>query len=172
MQAPRNRLIRTLRHLWFDAGDARRLIGPDGLARLQQRIVDSERLHSGEIRICVEGGLPMSYLRRGASARERAVMVFGKLRVWDTEHNNGVLIYLLVAEHRIEIVADRGLNARVPASHWAGVTTRMAEAFRAGRFTEGLESAVEAVHAELVRHFSVPEHAVNANELPDVVVLL
>ncbi|MGE5865250.1 MAG: TPM domain-containing protein [Rhizobacter sp.] len=172
MQAPRNRFTRALRHLWFDAGDARRLIGHDGLQRLQQRIVDSERLHSGEIRICVEGGLPMSYLRRGASARERAVMLFGKLRVWDTEHNNGVLIYLLVAEHRIEIVADRGLSARVPASHWAQVASRMAEAFRAGRFTEGLETAVDAVHAELVQHFGVPEHAVNANELPDVVVLL
>ena len=73
----------------------------------------SERRHSGEIRVCVEAGLPLSYLWRDATARERAVTMFGKLRVWDTEHNNGVLIYLLLAEHAIEIVADRGLNRHV-----------------------------------------------------------
>lgn len=172
MQAPRNRLMRALRHFWFDAADARRLLGRDGLQRLQARIVESERSHSGEIRVCVEGGLPMSYVRRGASARERAVMLFGKLRVWDTAQNNGVLIYLLVAEHRIEIVADRGLSERVPASHWQAVASGMAEAFRAGRFADGLEAAVAAVHAELVQHFAVSDHAVNANELPDTVVLL
>ena len=80
----------------------------------------SERRHSGEIRVCVEAGLPLSYLWRGATARERAVTMFGKLRVWDTEHNNGVLIYLLLAEHRIEIVADRGLNRHVERRAVAG----------------------------------------------------
>ena len=83
---------------------------PTAVERLRERVAASERRHSGEIRICVEAGLPLSYLWRGLSARDRAITMFGKLRVWDTEHNNGVLIYLLLAEHAIEIVADRGLE--------------------------------------------------------------
>ena len=113
-----NRLLRILKHRWFDERDAQRALGRDGLKRLQARVAASERRHSGEIRICVEAGLPLSYLWRSASARERAVAMFGKLRVWDTEHNNGVLIYLLLADHAIELVADRGLNHHVSAGQW------------------------------------------------------
>jgi uncharacterized membrane protein len=87
-----NRWLRLFRHRLLDEGDARRALGPDALTRLAQRVAASERGHSGEIRICVEASLPLSYLWRGATARERAVRMFGKLRVWDTEHNNGVLI--------------------------------------------------------------------------------
>ncbi|HEY6356078.1 MAG TPA: TPM domain-containing protein, partial [Burkholderiaceae bacterium] len=103
-----NRLLRILKHRVRDDTDTRRAIGPDVVRRLQQRVQSSERQHSGEIRVCVEAGLPLSYLWRGLGARDRAVTMFGKLRVWDTAHNNGVLIYLLLAEHAIEIVADRG----------------------------------------------------------------
>ena len=108
---PLQRLTRLLRHRWAD-GRLRRVLTPEVLQRLGQRVAASERRHTGQIRICAEGGLPLSYLWRGASARERAITQFGKLRVWDTEHNNGVLIYLLLAEHAIEIVADRGLAQR------------------------------------------------------------
>ena len=107
-----NRLWRILKHRWLDDRDALRALGADALERLARRVEASERRHTGEIRVCVEAGLPFSYLWRGATARERAVQMFGKLRVWDTEHNNGVLIYLLLAEHRIEIIADRGLARR------------------------------------------------------------
>src|SRR5439155_17490452 len=98
-----------------------RLLGIGALQRAQQRVAASETGHSGEIRVCVEAGLPWSYLRRHATPRERAVAMFGKLRVWDTEHNNGVLIYLLLAEHAIEIVADRGLSRHVAAAQWRTV---------------------------------------------------
>jgi uncharacterized membrane protein len=101
------RLPRLLRHRWLDETDTRRALGPEALSRIEQRIAQSEARHGGEIRVCVEAGLPLSYLWRDASARERAVSMFGKLRVWDTEVNSGVLIYLLLAEHAIEIVADR-----------------------------------------------------------------
>eukprot|EP01034_Spumella_vulgaris_P014511 gene14511-18528_t len=101
---------RFLKHRWLDEADTRRAIPRDLLERLRQRVAASEKRHSGEIRIYVEAGLPTSYLLRNATARERAVAMFGKLRVWDTEHNNGVLVYLLLAEHAIEIVADRGLG--------------------------------------------------------------
>ena len=101
-------LTRILKHRWRDETDSARALGPDGMQRLQARVAAAESRHSGEIRISVEAGLPLSYLWRNASVRERAVTMFGKLRVWDTEHNNGVLIYLLLAEHAIEIVAEIG----------------------------------------------------------------
>ena len=110
--------LRLLKHRRLDEADAKRLLGDGALQRIEARVAASESRHSGEIRVCVEAGLPLSYVRRAAPVRERAVMMFGKLRVWDTEHNNGVLIYLLLAEHAIEIVADRGVNTRVGAAQW------------------------------------------------------
>jgi len=162
-----NRLLRILKHRARDDTDTRRAINPDVVRRLQQRVQASERQHSGEIRVCVEAGLPLSYLWRGLSARDRAVTMFGKLRVWDTAHNNGVLIYLLLAEHAIEIVADRGLNAHVSAAQWAAIVATMREAFRARRHEQGLNAAIDAVDALLRQHFALaPGHA-NPNELPD-----
>jgi uncharacterized membrane protein len=162
-----NRIARLLKHRSLDETDARRALGDAALERLRARVAASERGHSGEIRICVEAGLPLSYLWRGASARERAVAMFGKLRVWDTEHNNGVLIYLLLAEHRIEIVADRGIDRRAGAAHWHGLVERMSQAFREGRYEAGLEQAVDAVDELLRSHFPLAAGAANPNELPD-----
>ena len=162
-----NVLLRLLKHRWFDETDARRALGRDGLARLEARVAASERRHSGELRLCVEAGLPWSYLWRGASARERAIAMFGKLRVWDTEHNNGVLIYLLLAEHRIEIVADRGLNRFVGTQRWQAITATMRNAFRVGGFESGLNDAIDAVDALLAQHFPLQPGQANPNELPD-----
>ena len=117
--------------------------------------------------ITVEAGLPVSYLRRHATARERAIAMFGKVGVWDTERNNGVLIYLLLAERSIEIVADRGLNRHVPAAEWAEIAETMKSAFQAGDFEGGLLRAVDAVDALLVRHFAADAGAADVNELPD-----
>ena len=162
-----NKWQRILKHRWYDESDARRMLGSAGLAALQARVAASEARHSGEIRICIEAGLPLSYLWRGAPPRERALAMFGKLRVWDTEANNGVLIYLLLAEHAIEIVADRGLARRVDAAQWQAIMTGMTEAFRAGRFESGLEQAVAAVDGLLQRHFPLGPGEVNPNELGD-----
>ena len=141
------------------------------LARLVQRVAASEGRHSGEIRICVEASLPSSYVWRDATARERAVAMFGKLRVWDTEHNNGVLVYLLLAERAIEIVADRGLDARVPPAYWATMVARMGSALREGRFEDGLNQTLGEVSALLVQHFPLQPGQANPNELPDEPVL-
>jgi uncharacterized membrane protein len=162
-----NRWLRILRHRWTDETDAARALGPEALQRLEQRVAMSERHHSGEIRLCVEAGLPLSYLWRGATARQRAVTLFGKLRVWDTEANNGVLIYLLLAEHAIEVVADRGLARAVPPETWQQLVAGMRESFRAGRFEDGLAEAVDRVDALLVAHFPLAEGQANPNELPD-----
>ena len=150
-----NRWTRILKHRWFDETDAARALDAAALKRLEARITASEHKHSGEIRICVEAGLPLSYLLRRAHARERAVMMFSKLRVWDTEHNNGVLIYLLLAEHAIEIVADRGLNAKVSDERWRQLIGAMSGAFKAHRFEEGLAQAVDAIDALLAEHFAL-----------------
>jgi uncharacterized membrane protein len=167
-----SRLGRIWRHQWMDEADVRRVLPDAAMERLAARVAASERRHSGEIRICVEAGLPLSYLRRDASARERAVTMFGKLRVWDTEHNNGVLIYLLLAEHAIEIVADRGISARVSAAEWAAMTQRMGAAFREGRFEDGLTQALEEMSALLVEHFPLADDQPDTNELPDAPVVL
>ena len=166
-----NRWLRIFKHRWLDEADARRALGAAALQQLQARVAASERQHSGEIRLCIEASLPLSYLWRGASARERALAMFGKLRVWDTEHNNGVLIYLLLAERAIEIVADRGLNRVVDAAQWRALTDGMAASFQAGQYETGLNAAVDAVGALLSQHFAIAAHVANPNELPDAPVV-
>jgi uncharacterized membrane protein len=162
---------RLFKHRLFDRGDAVRALGPGALTRIEARVAASEKRHSGEIRVMVEAGLPFSYLRRGASARERALAIFGKLRVWDTESNNGVLIYLLLAERAIEIVADRGLNRHVDEAAWATIAASMQAAFRSGPLEPGLIQAVDAVDALLARHFPLAAGASDRNELPDAPVV-
>jgi uncharacterized membrane protein len=161
------RLMRILRHRWVDDADVRRAVPPELVEKLTARVAASERRHGGEVRICVEAGLPLSYLWRGATPRERAIAMFSKLRVWDTEQNNGVLIYLLLAEHAIEVVADRGLDAKVDPGTWQRIVQHMGAAFRQGRFEDGLTQALEEVSALLVAHFPLREGQANANELPD-----
>jgi len=162
-----NKLLRILKHRWPDERDAARAIGTEALQRLEARVHASESAHSGEIRLCVEAGLPMSYLWKDLGPRDRAVMMFGKLRVWDTEANNGVLIYLLMAEHAIEIVADRGLARHVSPAQWQAIVSHMREAFRAGRYEEGLTDAIDAVDALLRKHFPLGAGVENPNELPN-----
>ena len=166
-----SRVKRLLRHRWLDEDDTRKAIPAELLERLRRRVGASENRHSGEIRICVEASLPSSYIWRDAAPRERAVAMFGKLRMWDTEHNNGVLIYLLLAERAIEIVADRGLSNRVPPAEWTAMVQRMGSAFREGRFEDGLTQALEEVSALLMHHFPLAPGASNSNELPDEPVL-
>lgn len=167
-----------LRNRWLDDGDTRRTIDPEMLERLRQRVVASEARHTGEVRIYVEAGLPLPYLWRhlrgrtpmNELVRERATSMFGELRLWDTAHNNGVLIYLLLAEHEIELVADRGLNNVVSPSDWQAMVQRLGTAFTSGYFEDGLTQALAEVSAPLVQHFPagpVP----NPNDLPDAPVL-
>ena len=167
-------LPRLIKHRLLDEGDARRALGADALARIEARVAASEARHSGQIRVCVEAGLPLSYLLRRATPRDRAVAMFGKLRVWDTAQNNGVLIYLLLAERSIEIVADRGIAARANSAAWRAIAAQMEGAFRGAEFAAGLDRAIDAVDALLVQHFprvagtSVSDYP---NELPDAPVI-
>lgn len=174
-----NTVQRLCKHLWLDSADARRALPPDAQQRLAQAIAASERRHSGEIRICVEAALPWQALWPPVPPadwqgvlRRRALAWFGELGVWDTQHNNGVLIHLLLAERHIEIVADRGLHERVPVAHWQALTEQLAEALRQGRFEAGLGAVLDAVSTMLETHFPLPSGQANPNELPDAVVVV
>jgi uncharacterized membrane protein len=172
-----NKLIRILKHRWLDASDTTRAVPDDMAERLARRVAASEGRHSGEVRLCVEAALPTSYLWRinantplPAVVRERALTWFGRLRIWDTEHNNGVLIYLLLAEHAIEFVADRALARRVTPAEWQAIVDRLGVRLHEGAFEDGLTQALEEVSALLVTHFPAEAPAVRPNELPDAVV--
>jgi uncharacterized membrane protein len=163
-------LKRLARHGWYGSRDARRAVPPATQQQLQAQIAASEARHNGQIRLCVEAALPLSYIWRGLSARARAVTLFGKLRVWDTERNNGVLIYVLLAERKIEIVADRGLTAHVDATAWQSVIHQMRGAFKNKQFGEGLRFAIAQISEQLILHF--PDASAHPNELPDSPVML
>lgn len=163
------RLQTFFRH-WLAPG-RRSVLDDAALERLTAYVSSSERQHSGEICICVEARLPDSYLLQSHSMprliRHRAVAEFARLHVWDTAQNNGVLIYLLLAERAIEIVADRGLNERVPQAVWSGIIATLAESTRGGHFEDGLKAAVDSVSALLMQHFPLQRGERNPNELPD-----
>jgi hypothetical protein len=172
-----NSLQRLGRHLWVDASDALRCVPDDMADRLSRRVAASEARHLGEVRLCVEASLPLGEVLRilqGASVREvvrdRALGWFGRLGVWDTEQNNGVLIYLLLAEHAIEFVADRALSQRVPPEQWQAMVERLGSHLRAGAFEDGLTQALEEVSAVLSEHFPADIDHRRRNELPDWVI--
>ena len=166
---------RLWRHRWLDERDTRRAIDPELVQGLPRRVHASEQRHRGEVRLYIEASLPTSYLLRTGSmhaiVRQRAITLFSKLRVWDTEENNGVLIYLLLAEHAIEIVADRGLNQHVSADQWQAMVQHMRSAFVAGDFETGLTQALEEVSALLVTHFPATQNERHGNQLPDAPML-
>ena len=166
------KICRLARHRWSE-GQVHGAFPPEVLQRLEQAVAASESQHSGQIRLCVEGGLPYSYIWRGASARERAVGLFGKLRTWDTEHNNGVLIYLLLADHAIEIIADRAASRAIAQDAWDAVVQDMQQAFQKQAYADGMTQALDGVSKLMVMHFprSASSSVPNASGLPDAPVV-
>ncbi len=156
---------RILTHLFTTVWATRRKFPPALLDKIEQTIRECEATHAGQIRFAVEHALDLPELLRGMSARERAMDVFSMLRVWDTAHNNGVLIYLLLADRDVEIVADRGVHARVGPEGWEQICQAMEVAFRRGDFEGGVLDGIRAVSAHLRYHY--PEQGPSANELPD-----
>lgn len=162
--------IRMLRHVCAE-GSARRQFPARTLDAIQHAVADGEKRHSGQVMFAVEGALPLRDLARGRSARARAREVFAHLRVWDTKHDSGVLIYVLLADHAIEILADRGITAKVAETEWQSIAARMQARFAAGEFEQGAIDGVNAVGALLAKHFPA-DGAPRDNELPDRPVLL
>jgi hypothetical protein len=156
---------RIVNHLLMTDGQVKKAFPPGTLSNIERAIKASETAHVGEIRFAVEGGLDGAPLFKGQSARDRAVELFSQLRVWDTQHNTGVLIYLLLADRAVEIVADRGIHAKVESQEWNKVCHQMEAALGQSNFEGGVVSGVQAVTQHLVKHF--PADGPNANELPD-----
>lgn len=161
---------RIVRHLLITHWQVRRAFPRRALIAIEQAIKASETAHVGELRFVVEGALDALPLLRGQSARDRAIDVFSQLRIWDTEHNNGVLIYLLLADRDVEIVADRGIHAKVGASEWESICRTLEAAFRQGNYAGGVVSGIAAVTQHLKRHF--PASGADHNELSDQPVVL
>jgi uncharacterized membrane protein YgcG len=148
----RAQLRRLFRHLATDEGSVRRAFPRAALARIEAAIAAGEQRHRGQLRFAVEPALSLSRVLRRVQPRERALEVFGALRIWDTEENCGVLVYLLLADRDVEIVADRGIHAHVGAAAWEAVCRRMEAAFRDGRFAEGADAGIDEINALLARH--------------------
>ena len=155
-----------LEHHWR----ARRLFTPKVIANIEQATKAGEATHSGQVRFVVEGALDGAPLFHDQPTRERAIDIFSHLRIWDTEHNNGVLIYLLLADRVVEIIADRGIDAKVGAEGWARICRDMEADFANGRFEAGAIKGIEAVSRELAKHY--PPTGPHRNELPDKPVVI
>ncbi|CAN5603670.1 TPM domain-containing protein [soil metagenome] len=161
---------RILRHLATTQGHVKRAFPDTALNTIEQAIKTSESTHAGEVRFVVEGALDGAPLFSGQTARDRALALFSQLRMWDTEHNTGVLIYLLLADRAVEIVADRGIHAKAGPLAWVAICHEMEAAFKAAKFEGGAVSGIQAVTRQLVEYF--PAGASNANELPDKPLVL
>ena len=161
---------RLLRHLVSDQWSVRRAFPPAAMRAITDKIGEQEQRHDGELRFAVEASLSWPLLLRGQDARSRAVELFGQLRVWDTEHNSGVLIYLLLADKRVEIVADRGIHRKVGSPAWEIISEEMQRAFSLGRFEQGVSIGVAAISDLLAAHY--PRSEGRRNELPNAPVVL
>ncbi len=162
--------MRLLRHLF--ARSSRRSFPEDSLQRITAAIALGERRHHGEVMFAVESRLPAGALLAGVQARERAHDAFARLRTWDTEANNGVLIYLLLADHRIEIVADRGLAGRVEDAEWSRVCRLIEQEMHAGHPEQAVVGGIHAVSDLLALHWPQAESDPDEDELPNRPYLL
>jgi uncharacterized membrane protein len=162
---------RIIKHLSTSHAAMRRVFPRAALDNIKRTISEVEQTHAGQIRFAVESALELKPLWAGQSARDRAIEVFSSLRVWDTEHNNGVLIYLLLADRDVEIVADRGVHIKLGPAVWEAVCREMEAAFRLGKFEEGVITGIRRVGEHLAQHY--PHTGANKiNELPDQPVLI
>lgn len=160
-------LGRVLRHVLQTRRALRRAFTPATLDAIERAVHVGEQAHAGEIRFAIEAELDLPRLLRGQSPRERAIEVFSALGVWDTELNGGVLIYVLMADHAVEVVADRGIGSRVPAGAWAAICERMRQCYAADQFEAGSLEGIAAVHALLAQHLPAHGPGPRPDELPD-----
>jgi len=160
---------RMSRHLLTTPWRVRRAFPPSALRAIRRAIEEGERAHDAEIRFVVEGALHGARLLHGQSARERALELFSHLRMWDTEHRNGVLIYLLLADHALEIIADRGAHVKIGAEPWQEICRHMQAAFSHGEYQKGAVEGIRAVSRHLGSHYPARK---KDNELPDGPVVL
>lgn len=161
---------RFFKHLLTAPWLVRRYFSAAAMHNIQAAIRDSELKHSGEIRFVVEAALHPLQLMHGVTSRQRAIELFSQLGIWDTEHNNGVLIYLLLADRRVEVIGDRGIHGRVGTDGWESICKEMESAFRQSHFEAGVLQGIARIAEVLQQHF--PTNGANHNELPDEPLIL
>jgi uncharacterized membrane protein len=163
-------LRRFMRHVSMTPWKARSAFPDKVMDAIQHEIAELEKRHHGEVRFVVERELTTAQLWAGLTSRQRAIEVFSMLQVWNTEENTGILIYVLLADHKVEVVADRGIQKRVAAGEWVAIVDEMDKQFRAGQFEAGALAGVRAASELLARHF--PGSADDQNQLPDRPLLI
>jgi uncharacterized membrane protein len=169
-QAKAGRVKRTLRHLLSTRTEAARNFPPATLEAIAEAITAGEQTHRGEVRLVVEKSLPLAAVWDGVSNRQRALALFADYGIWDTEDNCGVLLYVNLADHKVDIVADRGINARIDPATWQAICNAMTAGFGQGRFHDATLEAIGQVNALLHQHF--PANGTRPNELPDKPLML
>jgi uncharacterized membrane protein len=157
---------RIVRHLALPDLAVRRAFPVGASATVEKAVASAEKAHDVELRVVVEGGLPLGLLLRGVGSRERAIELFSQLRVWDTRNNTGMLIYLQFADRQIEIVADRGISARIGQQEWDAACAAISAEFAAGRFQQGVLAGIERIATLLGKHVPPPPPD-DRDELPD-----
>ncbi len=162
--------MRVIKHLMMTPWRVKSAFPQNALLAIESAIGATEALHSGQVRFAVEGALDLLPLLKGQTAAERAVEVFSQLRIWDTEHNNGLLIYLLLADSAVEIVADRGIHRKVGTEEWQAICCTMETSFKQGHFDSGVIAGIHAVTERLAQHF--PARGEKYNELSDEAIIL
>jgi uncharacterized membrane protein len=163
-------MTRVVRHLFTPHWVVRRAFPKSSLRAIEQAVRESEKAHAGELRIAIEGPLHVWSVAAGETPRDRAVELFSRLRVWDTEHNSGVLVYLQLVDHCIEIIADRGIHAHVGEQAWSRICHRIETSFKARRYEAGVLDGIREITELLGKHF--PAEGRNPDELPDKPVIL
>lgn len=171
LPAAGERIMRLLRHLVTTRWQVRRAFGAADRQAIEDAIQAGEQRHAGELRVAIEAALPFADVLGGLTPRERALQVFRELDVWDTQLDNGVLVYVLYAEHAIEIVADRGYRGKVEPAQWDALCVAAAEACRDGRPGAAVTDLVTQLGALIAVHFPTTD-AADPNELPDTPLFL
>lgn len=161
---------RLIRHIFTLPGAVKKHFPLDSMRRIEQAIANSERTHAGQIRFVVETNLEVPDILRKVSGKKRAIEVFSQLRIWDTEQNNGVLIYLLLADHDFEILADRGIHHHVGDEGWEQISQEMEKRFRNQQFEAGILYGIEQISLVLAQHY--PSNGIHKNELPNAPVVM
>ena len=165
-----NKLTRLIKHLFAARWQVHSRFPKRSMHVITAAIKESEKQHMGELRFVMEAGLEWQDMFTGINSRERALQVFSQLRIWDTEHNSGVLIYLLLADRKVEIIADRGINSRVTQAVWLNICQDMESKFRTGDFEQGALLGISAITTLLKQHF--PAQGLHPNDLPDQPVVI
>ncbi len=161
---------RILKHLFYPPWLVKRYFPPATLNKIEAAIAESELTHCAEIRFAVESALELSDLLADKSSFERGVDVFSQLRVWDTEQNNGVLIYLLLADRKIEIIADRGVYKNTRPEQWQQISQIMEKEFRNHRYEQGILTGIQSISRILAKLY--PYQQTDTNELSNKPVIL